>query len=72
VFANVSRDLQTRLNPLAQLGVFYQDDCVRVDILYTHDQTYSTVIGTSDAVTFRLTLATLGATLGGAQPYDGR
>ena len=72
VFANVWRDLQTRTFPVAQLGVFYQDDCVRLDILYTHDETYSTVIGTSNAVTFRLTLATLGATLGGSQPYDGR
>ena len=63
VLANASRDLQTRIWPMAQLGVFYQDECVRLDILYTHDETYSAVIGRSDAVTFRLTLATLGATL---------
>jgi len=72
VFANITRDLQTRIFPVAQVGVFYQDECVRLDILYTHDETYSTVIGTSDAVTFRLTLATLGANLGGSKPYDGR
>jgi len=73
VFANITRDLETRIFPVAQLGVFYQDECVRLDILYTHDETYSSVIGTSDAVTFRLTLATLGANLGpGSKPYDGR
>ena len=73
VLANLNRDLQTRIWPMAQLGVFYQDECVRLDILYTHDETYSTVIGTSDAVTFRLTLTTLGTSLApGTKAYDGR
>ena len=71
--ANVTRDLQTRIWPMAQLGVFYQDECVRLDVLYTHDETYSSVIGKSDSVTFRLTLATLGATIApGAKAFDAR
>jgi LPS-assembly protein len=73
VLANLTRDLQTRIWPMAQVGVFYQDECVRLDILYTHDETYSTVIGTSDAVTFRLTFTTLGTSLApGTKAYDGR
>ncbi len=73
MFANITRDLQTRIFPVAQFGIFYQDDCVRVDVVYTHDETYSTLIGSSDSVTFRLTLATLGTSVGpGTRPYDGR
>jgi len=42
-------------------------------VLYTHDETYSTVIGSSDSVTFRLTLATLGATIApGTKSNDAR
>ncbi len=62
VGANVTRDLQENIFPLAQLDLIYLDDCLRIDLLYTHDQTYGNVIGTSDAVTFRITLATLGGT----------
>ncbi|MHB8285872.1 MAG: LPS-assembly protein LptD [Caulobacteraceae bacterium] len=58
--ANVSRDLEHSVFPVAQLDLIYQDDCIRVDVLYTHDETYGTVLGTSNAITFRLTLATLG------------
>lgn len=73
VLANLNRDLQTRIWPMAQVGVFYQDECVRLDLLYTHDETYSTVIGSSDAVTFRLTLTTLGTSLTpGTKAFDGR
>jgi LPS-assembly protein len=73
VLANATRDLQTRIWPVAQLGVFYQDECVRLDILYTHDETYSSVIGASNSVTFRLTLTTLGASVSpGAKAYDAR
>lgn len=67
VTANATRDLQTRIWPVAQFGVFYQDECVMFDIVYTHDETYSSVIGKSNAVTFRLTLATLGATIAPGQ-----
>jgi LPS-assembly protein len=63
VQVNAVRDLQTRIWPIAQVGVFYQDECVRLDVLYTHDETYSSVIGRSDSVIFRLTLATLGASI---------
>jgi LPS-assembly protein len=50
--------------PISQLGLVYKDDCVRLDIIYTHDQTYSATIGSSDSIGFRLTLTTLGSTFG--------
>ena len=50
--------------PISQVGLVYKDDCVRLDIIYTHDETYSATIGGSDSVGFRLTLTTLGSTLG--------
>jgi LPS-assembly protein len=63
VGALVSRDLVENIFPLAQLDLIYQDDCLRLDILYNHNQTFGTVIGTSNAITFRITLSTLGGTV---------
>jgi LPS-assembly protein len=60
VSANVTRDMQQDIFPLAQVGLIYRDECIRVDILYTHDETAGEVLGTSNSVTFRITLATLG------------
>ena len=62
VSANVSRDLQQNLFPIAQVGLIYDNECVRVDVLYTHDETFSNVIGTSNSITFRISLSTLGGT----------
>ncbi len=62
VSANVSRDLQQNDFPIAQLGLIYDNECVRVDVLYTHDETYGNVIGNSNSVTFRISLSTLGGT----------
>ena len=54
------RDLNAGLWPLTQLILFYHDECVRVDFIYTHDQTYAGAIVPSDSLQVRLTLATLG------------
>ena len=62
VGALVSRDLEENIFPLAQLDLIYEDDCLRLDILYNHNQTFGNVIGTSNAITFRITLSTLGGT----------
>jgi LPS-assembly protein len=62
VGANVTRDLQENIFPVAQFDLIYQDECIRLDVLYNHDQTFGTTIGTSNAITFRITLATLGGT----------
>ena len=60
--ANVSRDLTQSKWPIAQFDLIYQDECVRVDILYTHEDTYSNAIGDSNSITFRISLSTLGGT----------
>ncbi|WP_174299601.1 LPS-assembly protein LptD [Caulobacter sp. S45] len=62
VSANVSRDLQQNLFPIAQVGLIYDNECVRVDVLYTRDETYGNVIGNSNSITFRISLSTLGGT----------
>ena len=60
---NASRDMRNRLFPTAQLGVFYQDDCIRIDVLYHHNYTlqgFGARIGASDGIGVRLTVVTLG------------
>ncbi|MEO8926194.1 MAG: LPS assembly protein LptD [Caulobacteraceae bacterium] len=43
------------------LGVVYRDDCVRLEVLYRHDETFAgATFGPSTSVVLRLTLATLG------------
>jgi LPS-assembly protein len=48
---------------MAQLSLTYLDECLRVDVIYTHEEYYSATIGPSDSVAIRLTLNTLGGTL---------
>lgn len=61
VSANASRDLRLKVWPVAQLGVFYQDECIRVDVIYTHDEVFGRA-DASNSIGIRLTLATLGDT----------
>lgn len=44
------------------LGLVYRDDCIRVEVLYRHDETFNGTLGPSTSVVLRLTLATLGNT----------
>ena len=62
VAVNATRDLQQKLTPVSQFSLIYRDDCIRVDVVYTHDETYAAAIGSSNSVQVRLTLATLGDT----------
>ena len=62
VAINATRDLEQKLTPVSQFSLIYRDDCVRVDVVYTHDETYAAAIGSSNSVQVRLTLATLGDT----------
>ncbi len=71
VSANVSRDLKEKVYPIAQVGLIYDNECVRVDVLYTRDETYGNVIGNSNSITFRISLSTLGGTAPLA-PTNGR
>lgn len=54
------RDLDAGLWPFTQFSVYYQDECIRVDVILTHDQTFARTISPSNSIQLRLTLATLG------------
>ncbi len=73
---NASRDMRTRVYPLAQIGVFYQDDCIRIDALYHHNEIYRGLgakVGASDGIGIRLTVVTFGDTPAfGARRNDAR
>jgi LPS-assembly protein len=45
-----------------ELGIVYRDDCLRVEAIYRHDETFNGTLGPSTSVVLRLTLATLGNT----------
>ena len=62
VTVNATRDLKLKTWPAAQVGLVYRDECLRLDLIYTRDETYRAAIGASDSIAVRLTLATLGDT----------
>ena len=55
-----SRDFTQNAWVVRDVGVFYHDDCVRVDVTYRREDTVIGRLGPSDQVSVRLTLATLG------------
>jgi LPS-assembly protein len=42
------------------VGLLYRDDCLRVEVLYRHDETYNATLGPTTSVILRLSLATFG------------
>ncbi|MDE2356097.1 MAG: LPS-assembly protein LptD [Alphaproteobacteria bacterium] len=44
----------------SDFGLVYRDNCIRIEVLYRHDQTYNGTIGPTTSVLLRLSLATLG------------
>jgi LPS-assembly protein len=56
-----NRDLIQQAWVIRDLGVFYKDECVRVDVFYRHEDVIIGRLGPSDRIELRLTLATLGA-----------
>ncbi|MGZ6049201.1 MAG: LPS-assembly protein LptD [Phenylobacterium sp.] len=61
-----NRDLIQQAWVIRDVGVFYKDECVRVDVFYRHEDVIIGRLGSSDQLSIRLTLATLGA------PFYGR
>jgi LPS-assembly protein len=57
-FAGI-HDLRASDWRLRDVGVVYKDDCIRVEVVYQHQDTVEGRLGKSDAVFLRLTLATL-------------
>jgi LPS-assembly protein len=61
-----NRDLIQNAWVIRDTGVFYKDECIRVDVFYRHEDVIIGRLGPSDQLSIRLTLATLGA------PFYGR
>jgi len=43
------------------IGLIFDDDCTRIEVVYTRDRNQRGVVGTSDGVAIRVALATLGS-----------
>lgn len=55
-----NRDLTRDAWVIRDVGVFYRDDCLRVDVIYRREDTIIGRLLPSESVSVRLTLATLG------------
>ncbi|THD75107.1 MAG: LPS-assembly protein LptD [Phenylobacterium sp.] len=56
-----NRDLIQNAWVLRDLGVYYRDDCARVDVIYRREDTVIGRLGPVNSIALRLTLATLGS-----------
>ncbi|MDB5450022.1 MAG: organic solvent tolerance protein OstA [Phenylobacterium sp.] len=65
VTAYGNRDIVQQAWVIRDVGVFYSDDCIRVDVIYRKEDTVIGRLGPSESVQVRLTLATLGGPLYG-------
>jgi LPS-assembly protein len=63
VSAYGSRDLVQDAWVVRDVGVVYRDECIRIDVIYRHEDAVVGRLGPSDSVAVRLTLATLGEPL---------
>jgi LPS-assembly protein len=55
---DVTRDLDQHLWRRSEIGILYQDDCTRAELVYQRNETG--LLGPTDSVFLRLSLATLG------------
>jgi LPS-assembly protein len=62
VLAFGSRDMQRNAWVVRDYGVFYRDDCLRVDVVYRREDVIIGRLAPSESISVRLTLATLGGT----------
>ncbi|HEY0650793.1 LPS-assembly protein LptD [Phenylobacterium sp.] len=60
-----NRDLSQDSWVIRDVGVFYRDDCLRVDVIYRREDTIIGRLLPSESVSVRLTLATLGGSFSG-------
>lgn len=63
VTAYGNRDLTQKAWVIRDLGVFYRDECLRVDVVYRQEDTVIGRLGPRESISVRLTLATLGGPL---------
>ena len=60
-----NRDLKRNAWVVRDYGIFYRDDCLRVDVIYRREDTIIGRLLPSESVSLRLTLATLGGSFNG-------
>ncbi len=65
VTAYGNRDIVQDAWVIRDLGVYYTDECTRIDVIYRKEDTLRGRLGPSESITVRLTLATLGEPLYG-------
>ena len=53
------RDLELNAWRLRDIGLVYRDECIKVEVVYQHEEVIVGKLGRSDAVFLRLDLATL-------------
>ena len=63
VSAYGNRDIAQNAWVIRDVGVFYRDDCTRVDVIYRKEDTIIGRLGPRSSISVRLTLATLGGPL---------
>jgi LPS-assembly protein len=63
VSAYGNRDIAQNAWVIRDIGVFYRDDCTRVDVIYRKEDTVIGRLGPTSSISVRLTLATLGGPL---------
>jgi LPS-assembly protein len=60
VIVDATRDLVNKAWAKRDIGVFFQNDCARVEVVYHYEAGFAQLGGPSSSVLLRLTLATLG------------
>ncbi|MBV9997283.1 MAG: LPS-assembly protein LptD [Caulobacteraceae bacterium] len=60
VTAYGAREFESGVWTQRAFGVIYRNECVRVDVVYTSNETFNRTLGPSSGFVFRLSLATLG------------
>jgi LPS-assembly protein len=62
VLGRGSADLSEDVFRRRDFGVFYQDECLRFEVIYEREETFNRTLGPSENIGVRLILATLGDT----------
>jgi hypothetical protein len=57
--ANVNWDITNSVFPTQNAGILYQNECIRVALLYQHNGTYDRALTPSNQVLLRITLPML-------------
>jgi LPS-assembly protein len=59
MLAAANWDIENRVWPSQDVGVVYQNDCIRVAMIYQHNGTYNRTLTPSNLVLLRVTLPML-------------